>query len=189
MSAGRTTERVLDALEAEVRSRTQWDEAPGLYFMYLEGGKACVSQVPVPDFMWESDAPPRVLARMAACLGDFTGLLQAAAPEGLHGAAFRFEGWAVDAGMPGTERRSEVSAASMARQLHVHPDRVETRCMYAVDRGGSTYSAVLARGETEARRSVSYRKPGVPGVTGIIPESLDKLVTALLGVELGTRRP
>lgn len=50
---------------------------------------------------------------MAACLGDFSGLLQSVAPEGLHGAAFRCEAWAVDAGMPGTERRSEVSAASM----------------------------------------------------------------------------
>lgn len=93
----------------------------------------------------------------------------------------------VDAGKPGTRRRSEVSAASMARQLHVHPDRVECRCMYGVDRAGITYSATRARGEPQVRRSVSYPKPGSPGFTGIIPSALDRLVTALLGVELPAR--
>lgn len=96
---GRVAEKILDALEAEIKDRAEWDEAPGLYFLYLEGGEARVSQAPVPVFLWESD-PPRGLARMAACLGDFSGLLQSVAPEGLHGAAFRCEAWAVDAGMP-----------------------------------------------------------------------------------------
>lgn len=184
---GRVAEKILDALEAEARSRAEWDEAPGLYFLYLEGGEARVSQVPVPDFLWETDAPPRVLARMAGGLGDFSGLLQSAAPGSLFGAAFRCEAWVVDAGMPGTERRSEVSAASMAKQLHIHPDRVESRCVYAVDRAGNTYSATQAKGSADVRRSVSYRKPGVPGFTGIIPSALDRLVTTLLGVQMPAR--
>jgi hypothetical protein len=131
--------------------------------------------------------PPRVLARLADGAGEFSGLFRAVAPEGLHGAAFRCEAWAVDAGKPGTERYSETTAASMARQLHVHPDRVESRCMYAVDRAGITYSAMQARGEAEVKRSVTYPKPGKPGFSGIIPNALDRLVTALLGVELPAR--
>jgi hypothetical protein len=129
-----------------------------------------------------------VLSRIASCLGDFSGLLQSDAPEGLHGAAFRCEAWTVDAGMPGTERRSEVSAATMARRLHVHPGRVESRCFYAVDRGGITYSVMQAKGAAEVRRSAHYPKPGRPEISGVIPAALDRLVTALLGVELAARR-
>lgn len=184
---GRAAERILDAMEAEIRSRTQWDEAPALFTMYLKAGECRLRQLPVPEPFWSADAPPRVLARIADCLGEFTWLLQSAAPEGLHGAAFRCEAWAVDAGLPGTERRSEVSAASMAKQLHVHPDRVESRCLYAVDRAGITYSALQARGDAEVRRGVSYPKPGKASVSGIIPTALDRLVTAFLGVEIPTR--
>jgi hypothetical protein len=183
----RVADLVMDSLAAEVKSRTEWDEPPALFFLYLEGGRCRARPLPVPDFMWEIDAPPRVLSRMADGLGEVGGLLASVAPEGLHGAAFRCEAWAVDAGMPGTERRSEVSAASMARQLHVHPDRVESRCMYAVDRAGITYSAMRAKGSDEVKRSVSYPKPGKPGFSGIIPNALDRLVTALLGVELPAR--
>jgi hypothetical protein len=140
-----------------------------------------------PRFPLGYRRPPRVLSRIAGGLGDFSWLLQASAPEGLHGAAFRCESWAVDAGMPGTERRSEVSAASMGRKLHEHPDRVESRCVYAVDRAGTTYSVIQGRGQDEIRRHVAYRKPGRPEVSGIIPDALDKLVTALLGVEMPAR--
>jgi hypothetical protein len=184
---GRVADQVLAALAAEVGSRTEWDEPPALYFLYLDGGKARISQASVPEFLWSADAPPRVLARIADSLGEFSGLLSAVAPEGLHGAAFRCEAWVVDAGKPGTERRSEVSAEAMAKRLDVHPDRVESRCMYAVDRAGATYSVTQAKGDPEVKRSVSYRKPGSPDFTGIIPNALDRLVTALLGVEMPAR--
>jgi hypothetical protein len=128
-----------------------------------------------------------VLARIADGGREFSALLQAAAPEGLHGAAFRCEAWAVAGGKPGTERASEVMAASMARKLHLHPDRVESRCVYAVDRAGTTYSVMQARGEDEVKRAVSYRKPGRAEVSGIIPCALDRIVTAVLGVDLPAR--
>jgi hypothetical protein len=184
---GRVAEKILAALAAEVSARTEWDEPPALYFLYVEGGKARISQAAVPEFLWSADAPPRVLARIADSLGEFSGLLSAVAPEGLHGAAFRCEAWVVDAGKPGTERRSEVSIEAMAKRLDRHPDRVESRCMYAVDRAGATYSAVQAKGSAEVKRSVSYRKPGNPDFSGIIPDALDRFVTAMLGVEMPGR--
>jgi hypothetical protein len=184
---GRVAELVLDALAAEVKGRTEWDEPPALYFLYLHDGKCHARPLPVPGAVWSADAPPRVLARMADGLGEFSHLLSAVAPEGLHGAAFRCEAWVVDAGKPGTERYSEVTAASMARRLDVHPDRAESRCIYGVDRAGNTYSATQARGEDEIRRSVSYRKPGQPDFSGIVPAALDRLVMSLLGVSLPSR--
>ena len=184
---GRVADQVMDALVAEVKSRTEWDEAPALFFLYLEGGRCRPSPLPLPGEIWAMDAPPRVLARLAGGSREFSGLLQAAAPEGLFGAAFRCEAWAVTGGKPGSERDREVTAASRARRLHVHPDRVESRCMYAVDRAGTTYAAMVARGEARVKRSVSYRKPGRPDFAGIIPDALDRLVTAVLGVELPAR--
>ena len=59
--------------------------------------------------------------------------------------------------------------------------------MYAVDRAGTTYSATLARGGDEVKRSVSYRKPGRADFGGIIPDALDRLVTAVLGVQFPAR--
>ncbi len=184
---GRVADQVMDTLVAEIEKRDEWDEPPALFFLYLEGGKCRASALPVPDAIWATDAPPRVLARMADGLGEFPGLLSSVAPEGLHGAAFRCEAWAVSGGKPGSRREREVTAASRARQLHVHPDRVESRCMYAVDRAGITYSAMLARGQRQVKPSVSYPKPGEPGFSGIIPNALDRLVMSLLGVELAAR--
>lgn len=184
---GRVADLVMDTLVAEVKSRTGWDEPPALFFLYLEGGKCRASALPLPDEIWALDAPPRVLSRLADGSGEFSGLLQAAAPEGLFGAGFRCEAWAVTGGKPGSRREREVTAASKARQLHVHPDRVESRCMYAVDRAGTTYSATLARGGDEVKRSVSYRKPGRADFGGIIPDALDRLVTAVLGVQFPAR--
>jgi hypothetical protein len=184
---GRVADRIMDTLVAEVKSRTDWDEPPALYFLYLEGGESRASALPLPDVIWTMDAPPRVLSRLADGAGEFSGLLSSVAPEGLHGAAFRCEAWVVEAGKPGTERYSEATAASMARRLDTHPDRVESRCMYGVDRAGTTYSATQARGQDEVRQSVSYRKPGRPDFSGIIPNALDRLVMAVLEVDLPSR--
>jgi hypothetical protein len=184
---GRVADRVMAAVAAEVRGRTEWDEAPGLYFMYLSGGGCVLRPLPVPDGIWARDRPPRVLSAMASGLGDFSGLLQRVAPEGLHGAAFRCEAWCVTGGKPGSARAAEVTAASRARLLHLHPDRVEARNMFAVDRAGITYSAMQARGDAEVRTQVHYPRPGGPAITGTIPAALDRLVTALLGVSIPAR--
>jgi hypothetical protein len=41
---GRIQEKVSAALAAEVEGRTEWDEAPGLYFLYLRGGGGACSE-------------------------------------------------------------------------------------------------------------------------------------------------
>jgi hypothetical protein len=124
---------------------------------------------------------------MAASLGDFGPLLQAHAPEGLHGAAFRCESWMVAEGAPGTPETDGIRADARAHRLHMRPDRIEARTMLAVDRAGITYSAAQVRGQDDVRTSVTYPGPGKPGVSGTVPSALDAIVTALLGVGIPAR--
>jgi hypothetical protein len=183
---GRAADIIADALAAEVKSRTGWDEAPGLYFIYLHGrggGRCAVRQLPVPDRMWAADRPPRVLAGMAQGLGSVSGLLQSVSPEALHGVAFRCEMWCADGGMPGTSQRSEMMADAYAHRLHLRPDRREARAMWAVDRAGITYGIMQFRDDPEVRRQVHY-PAARRTITGDIPAALHELVTALLGVEM-----
>jgi hypothetical protein len=183
----RVADLILDAMEAEVRSRTEWDEAPCLYFLSMSGGGCEVRPQAVPEDYWGMAPPGRVLAALADGLGQFSGLLQSTAPEGLYGAAFRCEMWEVRTGPPGAPDHDRAQAMADERRLREHPDRVETRSIWAVDRGGISYDVTLERESGDLRRLVTYPKPGVPGFTGIIPAALDRLVTALLGVELAAR--
>lgn len=184
---GRVADMILDAMAAEVETRQEWDEPPALCLLYLDEGKCRARPVLVPDQYWAAAPPSHVLAAIADGLGGFSGLLRSVAPEGLHGAAFRCEMWQVSGAEGDTAALAEAEAAARARRLHAHPGRVEVRSMWAVDRGGASYDVTLARVTGEVRRSVSYPKPGVPGMTGTIPDALDKLVTVLTGAELAAR--
>lgn len=180
----RMAEKIAGALAAEIAERTDWDEAPGLYFLYLKGGVPRLGQLPLSDAIWAQDRPPQVLDWVSRSLGDFSGLLQAVAPEGLHGAAFRTEVWTVKEPPPGTAERSEVQADYWAHRLHLRPDRVEARSMWAVDRAGIVYGAVQRRDiDTAPLTQVSYPGPGTR-LTGTIPEALERIVTAILAVSL-----
>src|SRR5580765_4334 len=138
---GRVQDAVTAALAAEISSRKKWDESPALFFLYLTGGG--VELRPVPDAVWALDRPPAMLDRMSRVTGECSPLLQAAAPEGLHGAVFRCEVWSVEGGAPGTAERSELVSDSRAHRLHLRPDKVEARSAWAVDRAGITYGAML----------------------------------------------
>lgn len=176
----RAAEQVLAALAAEVAGRAKWDEPPGLYFLYLEGGRCHARRIGVPDAVWASDAPPRVLAAMADCFGDHSGLLRAAAPEELHGAGFYCETWTVEQPEAGTAARSEVMADAMAHKIWTRPDRVEARTMWAVDRAGTVYGAILRRGIDAAPRvTATYPKAG-RRISGDVPVALERIVTAML---------
>jgi len=141
-------------------------------------------QVEVPDFIWGIDRPPAVLARMAEGLGEFSGLLSAVAPEGLHGAAFYCETWTVMQGAPGTAERSELMTDSFAHRLHLRADRVEARSMWSVDRAGITYGAMLRRGvDDEPQTQVSHAGPGRK-IRGDIPAALERIVSAMLAVTM-----
>ena len=184
---GRIPEAIADALVAEIKSRTEWDEAPALYTFYVENGQCRLAQIPVPEMLWSINEPPIVLASLADAGLDGASLLQSAAPAGLYGAAFRCEAWEVDGGKPGTEQRRQALADSKARRLKDRPDRFEIRSIYGVDRAGITYAAAQRRGETDVRRSIAYPKPG-HGFAGTIPNALDRLVTSFLGVSMPARK-
>lgn len=184
---GRVADRVLDALAAEVTARTEWDEAPALCFLYLHEGKCHVRPISIPDSLWASDAPPRILEGIADCLGEFSWLFQPAAPGELHGAAFRCEMWEVRGDPADAAGFARAEADARARRLYTRPDRVETRSIWAVDRAGITYDVTIERVTGEVRRQARWPKPGVPAITGAVPDALDKLVTALLGVEMPAR--
>ena len=179
---------IVEALAAAVGSRSEWDEAPALGFVYVENGACRVSELPLPEAIWSTDRPPAVLARLAEGFGEWDDLLQDVAPEGLYGAAFRCEAWEISGGKPGTAERSEAMADSAAHRLHVRPDRKEIRSIYAVDRAGITYSAVQRRGESNVRKSIAYPEPGKHGFSGTIPGALDLIVASLLGVSLPSRK-
>lgn len=186
---GRIADEIADALVTEVRHRREWDEPPALCFLYVKGGRAGIREVPLPDVIWSAGRPPLILARLAAVSGSepVSSLLRNAAPEDLYGAAFRCEAWEVIGGEPGTADWSETMADAQAHRLHLRADRREIRSIFAVDRAGVTYIAVQGRGDDDVRRSIAYPKPGA-GFTGTIPASLDRIVTAVLGVSLPSRR-
>lgn len=182
---GRVQDRIAGALAAEVEGRTEWDEPPRLYFLYLEGGEPRLRDLEFPDEWWAADRPPVVLDAVSRCWGEYGDLLARAAPGSLHGAAFRSETWRVATSPPGSPGYAEAERLARAHRLREHPDKVEERTIWAVDRAGITYGAVLERGASQARGQVSYPGPGRKGITGTIPEALERIVAAVLGVTIG----
>ena len=181
---GRIADKIASAVATEIAERSEWDEPPGLYFLYLEGGEPRLSQVSIPDRVWAQDRPPQVLDAMSRVMDEWGPVLAAIAPAGLHGAGFYCESWMVEQPEPGTAERSEVQAAAHAHRLHERPDKVEARSMWAVDRAGITYGAVLRRGiDAEPQTQVSYPGPG-RRLSGTIPAALERIVAALLAITL-----
>lgn len=185
---GRVQDAVTAALAAEVSSRTEWDERPGLYSVGYEGGEGFVREVPLPDSVWASGPPVQVLTVIADGAGDWAAQLRKVVPPGLYGVAFFSEVWMASA-RHGTPEGDDLLRRARAANGRVSTldDRVEARTMWAVDRAGITYSAVQERGSGKVETGVAYPKPG-QGFTGTIPRALDKLVSAFLGVDLPERQ-
>jgi hypothetical protein len=164
---------VCEALTAMLRSRTEWDEDPGLYFVYRDGDGVRLSpQSVIPDFMW-MERPPESLAFVAKCFEEMPpGFMASVAPADLLGAAFRFEGWPV-AGKTDSPEFTEAQRGHRAGKLHEHPARIEERSVCAATRDGTVYMAAQARGS----REITARK--VDGWTGLIPSSLLRIIRAL----------
>lgn len=162
---------VLAALEAALRARTKWDESPGLYFLKHQDGCVEVSDRELFD-RWPPH-PPDALPLIAEAMED-TGFLAAAftAPHNFIGMAFRCESWAVFT--PGPEIPPGVRKMMEARKLHTHPDRVECRVIWAVTRSGRHYFASQKRGSDQIEKGATENREGT------IPESLDRMVRALL---------
>jgi hypothetical protein len=135
------------------------------------------------------DRPPEVLAAIANTAAAFPGPV----PDSLYGVGFRCESWYVTVPDDAAGKR-QVDADARDHRLYTRPDRVEARVMYVVDRAGISYMCMLPR-DGELIRQVSYPAPGDPavqtgplsGIAGAVPDALDALLRALLGVTLPTR--
>lgn len=188
---GRVQDAVAGALAAEITSRTEWDERPGLYFVRYGGGECSLREFPVSDAIWASGPPAGILAAIAGGLGLFGAGMRAATPPDLHGAAFFCEQWMATARV-GTPEADDLQARAKAARGRVSQlaDRVEARAMWAVDRAGFTYTAFQSRGHEEVQTDVSPRsyRDGESFFTGDVPRALDKIVTALLGVDFPERQ-
>lgn len=182
---GRVQDAVCDALAAEISNRTEWDEPPAVFAVYHRGGRCHLGRLAIPDAIWATGPPAGVLGALADAAYTEAFMLQLLAPGELHGAAFFTEIWMASA-RGADEAAGLTERAKAAGGVSKLPDRVEARSIWAVDRAGITYSAFQTRGSDEVQRSVWYPKAGQP-FTGRVPDALDKLVTAFLGVTLPTR--
>jgi hypothetical protein len=190
----RLAETILGALRAELHARRAWDEPPALYLLNVARGVASLSELPIPGDMWALGRPADILAGIAAMTSasPATAILRRHAAPGLHGAAFRAEAWGASLVGADAPAARELRAAAGRHELYRHPARIELRFMYAVDRAGITYSVQQPRdpaNDEMPHETVSYPRPGPDGyqVAGAIPEALDAIVSALLGVSLAPR--
>lgn len=168
------TDRVCAALTDLIRSRTEWDEAPGLYFIYTDNGTMRLSEESiVPDAIWP-EVPTYGLAAVAGTIhgSDLGRILRAVAPPNLIGTVFRCEMWgvAMPVGAPG---RGHAEEMHRQRRLAEHPDRTEQRIAWAVLRDGAQFTAMQDRGSDE----VTARR--VTGTKGLIPDSLARITRAI----------
>jgi hypothetical protein len=169
------TDRVCAALTGLLESRTGWDEAPGLYFLYADDGEMHLSEHSIiPDSDWP-EVPTQGLAAMAEAVhGSRMGaFLRAAAPRNLLGSVFRCETWGVVMA-PDSPARGHAEALQRQRRLNEHPDRVEQRLAWAVLRDGAQFFAKQDRGSDDI---LAQRVTGT--TRGLIPDSLARITRAI----------
>jgi hypothetical protein len=180
--------RIAAALAAEVASRSEWDEPPGLHFLYVEQGKPRLKLQRLPLEFWSVAPPPHVLAMMARAWSFHAPLLSSVAPEGLHGAAFYCESWTVVEPPPGTAEKSELMADWHARRVYTRSDKVQARSIWAVDRDGIAYSAIQ-RDRLDMAPVAGVHDPRAgESLSGTVIEALGSIVSTLIGTGAGEAR-
>jgi len=177
---------IAEHLTAEIRRRREWDEAPCLHTLYVDGGQPRLGVIALPDAVWASGRPAQVLLALAGAGNDVTRLLQAAAPAALYGVAFRCEAWGITAPQGDEAAVRKMIEDGNARRVSERPDRIEVRQIWAVDRARTTYMASQERGSGDVTTDIRRPEPGMDH-TGDIFEGLDRLVSAFLGVTLPAR--
>lgn len=182
----RLHDAILECAVAEVKSRTAWDEPPAVYFLRVAGGVPVLRFAPLPDVIWRMGEAVEVLDRLADDAAAVSAAFRSAVPADLYGVAFRVETWSVitERGASMAEIR-QVRRDAHAHRLRTRPDREEGRTITVVDRAGITYTANLRRSDGEVDAHILYRTVGT--MTGAVVDALDRMITALLGVELGGR--
>ncbi len=176
----------LFAIAAEVRRPREWDGPPGLYIMYVNGGRCRLVPVLLRNAIWARVPAAEVPARLAAVGLDRVGLRQCAAEPGLYGAALRTEGYRVEAPLHDHAAVRAAIADGDAHRVKARPDRVEIRQIFAVDRARVTYWARLERLAGTVQSTV-YRPQSGQEPVGAEVDGLDQLVSALLGVPMPGR--
>jgi hypothetical protein len=172
---------ILSALVTEALARPRWGERPALYFVYLSRGQARLERAAVPEQAWGQQPEDDLLAIAA-----MAAARAAASPKpGLHAIAFRGEAWCAEA-QAGTPQADELIRDTIARAIPGRPDGRAVRSVVAVDRDGITYEVMVFRDTGETRRAV--RSGPAHAATGTVPDALDLLIRAYLGITLPERR-
>lgn len=153
--------------------RQEWDEPPGLHVIYRDGGGVRLGGGLVPAEMWAMAPPPAILAALAGDLERSAPLAASLLPAPALGVAFRYESWSLIVPEGRAAELAEADAAGREHRIHAHPDRVEQRAAWAVLRGGAHYSATQSRGSDDIEAGK------IPGPSGLIPESLERIARAL----------
>jgi len=175
--------RVLRLFGDEVCGRTSWDEPPELHRLHMRDDRPSLQLVPVPLGLWAGARPPEVLAFVATAMWRFG--LRAARGGDLYGMAFLWEGWGVDP-EPGFDEQ-RVAQLSAEHALHSHPQRVEVRCLMAVDRYGVTYTVEHERTGVRPLRQLAVPPETDPVLTGAVVDALDSMVEQLFDIKLPER--
>jgi hypothetical protein len=172
----------LRKLDGEV-DKGGWDRVPTLWAIRRaametsEQGLAIallVELVPTGDLFAQRGHPTDMLAALAVTAGENPGMIS---PVDLLAFAFVAEAWSVAS--PKGDKRSREGAD--ARQLHLHPDRVEIRMVNAVDTGGLRYVHIIPRDPAVGERMevvVSGQDTAHAAFRGYVMDSLAHLIDA-----------
>ncbi|WP_457180937.1 hypothetical protein [Mycobacteroides abscessus] len=176
-----TEKSIADALTANVAERRNWDEPAQVYWIYLSKGRIRLVKLPAIQALLRVSRPAVVLATLAQAATDRRSELQRSIPAGLCGVAFFSEAWTVKYDTP--EQIDEAVQNRDTEPLSQHSRRVEQRAMIAVDRRGCHYVVTQVRGEDVQTKT---EQPGgnEHEWSGTVLSSLDRLLTAALGVEI-----
>jgi hypothetical protein len=163
------------ALETMLLGRTEWDEEPGLHFMYDDEGIYHIGSSVVPEGMWHPDRTAITL-RMFADMLEIIGIeaLGPVMPESIVGVVFRCEAWTVVSHVDDADS-AELMDQAHKRKLHVHPDRVESRVATAAMIDGTLRMAFLNR-----NTPTSVQFMGAEDFQeGMVPDELQHILRAL----------
>lgn len=137
----------------------------------------------IPDTIWALAPVPDTIEAMAMAIREGISGIEAP-PEGVRiaGLLLATEAWALRADKLPEGEREEAQRLAQEGDLAEHPNRVEIRMVYGVDRAGYRYSACQARGDDEIDEVVNG--PGITGqlrMAGRVPEVLEQFLAAIVG--------
>jgi hypothetical protein len=137
--------------------RTEWDEPPAVYVI-TDDDEPRLDQLDVPVWMWSAAEPGVMLWKLAA----FGSLWLPSLPAGFFGVAFRFEAWVADVtdSALSDADRERLRRASVERDIHLQPERRETRSMMACDLDGGCYWVQQYRGSEPELVPDAYASKG-----------------------------